>query len=113
MNRTPRVGLACGVMTDDILILVGASPTPLSRQDATWLIERLRGTYTDTADPNRKPALALAWALELALDDEEEEPLEFGLVQVKPILHARQGAALSPALLRLKHGLLRLGGEDR
>jgi hypothetical protein len=99
-------------MTDEILILVGAKPCPLTRRDVSWLIERLRGTYTDTADPNRKPALALAWALELALDDEEEEPLEFGLVQVKPILHAMQGAALSPALLHLQHGLLRLRGED-
>jgi hypothetical protein len=98
-------------VTDDILILVGAKPSALSHNDVTWLIDRLRQTYPDPTTEEANAALQLAWALELTIENPEEQ-LELGLPQVEPVLQAIEGAPLSPALLFLQHGLRRLGGES-
>jgi hypothetical protein len=80
-------------VTNEIIILVGASAYPLTTRDARWLIDRLRESYADTDDPHRKGAVALAWALELTLEGGEQEPLEFGLPQVEPVLDAMWASA--------------------
>jgi hypothetical protein len=99
-------------VTDEIVILVGARAYPLTPRDGRWLIDRLRETCAATDDPHRKGALALAWALELTLEGGEEEPLEFGLPQVAPVLDVMETAALSPGLLRLQKALRRLRGNE-
>jgi hypothetical protein len=92
-SRPPYPTASLTAVTDEIIILVDASAYPLTTRDARWLIDRLRERYADTDDPHRKGAVALAWALELTLEGGEQEPLEFGLPQVEPVLDAMWASA--------------------
>jgi hypothetical protein len=99
-------------LPDDVEVIVGAKPYPLTRHDADWLVHRLRESHVDAADPNTDRAFALARALELILERDDEEPLELGLRQVEPVLRTMKDAALNPGLLRLQLALKRLRGAD-
>jgi hypothetical protein len=63
------------------------------RDDARWLIEQLRETYTDLGT-EQQAALVLAWALELALQG-GDEPLELGLPHVVPVRQDRSGGRVA------------------
>jgi hypothetical protein len=81
----------------DIKFRVGERVYPLSERDATWLVDRLRKRNAELGGWEGEDALALAWAVELALEREEEKPLVLGLQHVAPILHIVHTEELPPS----------------
>jgi len=66
-----------------VTILVGARAYPLDEEGARWLVDAIRVRYSEGGAPARE-AFAVAKAIEVALEDgDEEEPLELGWRQVE------------------------------
>jgi hypothetical protein len=72
----------------NVTVFVGARPYPLTGLEVRRLAHLLRATFTDEETDEAAAALRLAWALELVIDEDLDEPLEVGLPQAKAVIRA-------------------------
>jgi hypothetical protein len=68
----------------NVTVFVGARPYLLSEQEARRLAQLLRGITNDEG----ASALRLAWALELAVNEGLDEPLEIGWPEAEAVIRA-------------------------
>jgi hypothetical protein len=95
---------------DTIDIGIGDDVYTLSHGDARWLVERLHETYDSTEGSEEVPAFALAWGLELALEEGGyPDRITLGVDHVVPVLRIVKAAEQPSAeLVAVQDALLRL-----
>jgi hypothetical protein len=79
--------MAAGAVAN-VPVFVGARPYLLTEQEARRLAQLLRDAFTDEKFGEATAALRLAWAIELAVDEGPDEPLEIGWPQAKAVIRA-------------------------
>jgi hypothetical protein len=72
----------------NMTVLVGARAYPLTGLEARRLAHVLRACFTDGQTDEAAAGLRLAWALELVLEEDLDEPLEIGWPQADAVIHA-------------------------
>jgi hypothetical protein len=72
----------------NVTVFVGARPYLLTEREALRLAALLCGCLADEEFDEAAAGLRLAWALELALDEGFDEPLEIGWPQAKAVISA-------------------------
>jgi hypothetical protein len=71
----------------NVTVLVGARPYLLTEQEARRLAQHLRGLADESPD-EEEMALRLAWAFELIVNEELDEPLEIDWPQAEAVVRA-------------------------
>jgi hypothetical protein len=72
----------------NMTVLVGARPYPLTGLEARRLAHLLRARFTDGQTDHAAAGLRLAWALELVVDEDLDEPVEIGWPQAEAVIRA-------------------------
>jgi hypothetical protein len=72
----------------NVTVFVGARPHLLTEQEARRLANLLRDAFTDERIDEAIAALRLAWAIELVVNEDLDEPLEIGWPQAEAVIRA-------------------------
>jgi hypothetical protein len=75
-------------VTSDLTILVGAHAYPLGEGDARHLARLLRDAYSGETSAMATEAMRVAWAIDLILEEDLDEPLELGWPEAQAITRA-------------------------